>query len=237
MSETTPLKSADPAFTAAGLLLGARRSLPLVLSVGAYGAVFGVLARQAGLSLPEASLMSAAVFAGTAQFLAIGLWATPVSIVAVVAATLVVNLRLLMMGAALRPWLATLGPLRTYGSLFFLTDESWALTLREFEAGGRDTAFLLGSGLAIFVAWNGATVAGYTAGAALGDPARWGLDFAATAVFAALLAGRWTGRADLLPWATAAVVAVIVERIVPGAWYILAGGLAGSLVGAARYAP
>jgi len=221
-------------FSRAGLLAGVRRSLPVALSVAAYGAVFGVLARQAGLSVEEAGLMSGLVYAGSAQFVALGLWTTPLPIATLVLTTLVVNLRLLLMGATMRTWFAGVRPRRTYSTLFFLTDESWALTLRWFEEGGRDAAFLLGSGLTIFVAWLGATLVGHTAGALLRDPARWGLDFAATAVFAALLVARWKGRADVLPWVTAALVAVGVERVVPGKWYILAGGLAGSLIGAVR---
>ncbi len=58
-------------FSRAGLLAGVRRSLPVALSVAAYGAVFGVLARQAGLSVEEAGLMSGLVYAGSAQFVAV----------------------------------------------------------------------------------------------------------------------------------------------------------------------
>jgi len=223
-------------FTWAGALDAARRSLPLAVSVCAYGLVFGVLARQARLSLGEAALMSGTVAAGASQFVVLSVWATPLPVLAIVLTTLVVNLRLVLMGAALRPWFARLSPLRAYGSVFFLGDESWALTTREFEAGGRNGAFLLGSGLTIAAAWLGATIVGHTLGAALRDPAQWGLDFAVTAVFAALLVGMWKGKADLAPWATAAVVAVVVAHVVPGKWYILAGGLAGSVLGAVRHA-
>src|SRR5439155_23987943 len=60
-------------FDLAGVLAGAWRCLPVALSVFAYGTVFGVLSRQAGLSLPETLLMSGLVFAGSAQFVALGL--------------------------------------------------------------------------------------------------------------------------------------------------------------------
>jgi len=165
-------------FTWAGALDGARRGLPLAVSVCAYGLVFGVLARQARLGLGEAALMSGLVAAGASQFVVLTLWATPLPVLTIVLTTFVVNLRLVLMGAALRPWFARLSPLRAYGSVFFLGDESWALTLREVEAGGRNGAFLLGSGLTIAAAWLGATIVGHTIGATLRDPAQWGLDFA-----------------------------------------------------------
>ena len=67
------------------------------------------------------------------------------------------------------------------------------------------------------------------------DPSQWGLDFAFTAVFIALLVGLWTGKKDLIPWIVAGVVAVVASQILPGKWYILLGGLAGSLIGAWQY--
>ncbi len=51
-----------------------RQSLPLVVSDFAIDLVFGVLARQAGLSLMQAHLMSGLVFGGGSQFVALSLW-------------------------------------------------------------------------------------------------------------------------------------------------------------------
>ena len=221
-------------FTATGARLGARRSLPLAMSVFAYGAVFGVLARQAGLSTAEAVLMSGVVTAGAAQFVTLGLWTSPLPVALIVATTLMVNLRHLLMGASLRPWFARLSRPLAYGSLHFLSDESWALTMREFAAGRRDGAVLLGSGCVLTVAWVAATAVGHLAGTALGNPARWGLDFAFTAAFVALLVGTWRGKTDVAPWLVAAAVAVTAAAWLPGTWHILLGGLAGSLVGVWR---
>jgi 4-azaleucine resistance transporter AzlC len=193
-----------------------------------------VLARQAGLSPLEATLMSGLVFAGAAQFVALGLWTVPLPVVAIVLTTLVVNLRHVLMGASLRPWFARLSARKAYGSVYFMVDESWALTMRELAAGGRDVAFLLGSGLLLFGAWLASTLAGQLLGAVVRDPARWGLDFAFTAAFVALLVSMWRGRSDLVPWLVAAAVAVAAAHWIPGKWYILLGGIAGSLAGAMR---
>ena len=151
-------------FTRSGALAGARSSLALGAGVLAYGAVFGVLARQAGLSLAEVVLMSALVAAGSSQFVALGLWSAPLPVASIVLTTLVVNLRHLLMGAALRPWFGRLPPAKAYGSLFFLSDESWALTMRALGRGGGDAAFLLGSGLVLDAAWVVAGVVGHVAG-------------------------------------------------------------------------
>src|SRR5262245_52970606 len=95
-------------FTPVGLLTGIRRTLPLSASSLAYGLGFGVLARQAGLNLAEVALMSSLVCAGAAQFVVLGLWAMPLPVVGIILATTIVNLRHLLLGAALRPWLGRL---------------------------------------------------------------------------------------------------------------------------------
>ncbi len=224
----------DMAFTRSGALAGIRQSLPFVASDFAYGLVFGVLARQAGMSLIEVMLMSGLVVSGSAQLVVLGLWVAPLPVLAIGLTTLVVNLRYLVMGATLRPWFARLSRFKIYGLAFFMSDESWALTMREFADGRRDGAFMLGSGLLLTVSWFSFTVAGYVIGAVVTNPVQWGLDFASVAVFVALLAGMWKGKMDLVPWIVAAIVAIAAAQWLPGKWYILLGGLVGSLVGALR---
>lgn len=232
-----PLPGGPPvAFSRAGLAAGALRTLPIATGGLAFGVFYGFLAGQNGLTLLETSLMSALVFAGASQFLSVELWGDPLPVGALVATVLVVNARHLLMGATLAPWLKHVRPSRAYGSLYFLTDESWGLSVADMRNGGRDAAFLLGSGLTIFLFWNTGTLAGRVFGGMLPDLDRYGIDFLGTAFFVALLAGFWRGRGDLLPWLVAAAVALAMERTIPGTWYILGGALAGSLVGALRHA-
>lgn len=243
------MTDARPPFTRHGLARGARQALPLAASNFAFGLVFGTLAQGVGLRLAETALMSATVVAGAAQFVVIGLWTTPPAIGGILAATLLVNLRHLLLGATLCHWFANSSAAQTYGSAFFLFDESWALTQREAgpttthpggypgggfpvgAPGGRDRAFLLGCGGTLWLAWIASGVLGYVAAGWVPDPTRLGLDFAATAVFIALLTGMWRGRGDLLPWLVAAIVAYGAARWLPGQWYIVLGGIAGSLCG------
>ena len=221
-------------FTLGGALAGARRCVPIAISGSAIGLVFGTLAGQAGLGTAEAALMSALVFSGAAQFVVLGLWTDPLPVATIALTTLVVGLRHMLMGAALGPVFSKLPRLRAYGSVFFMADENWALTMGEFAKGRRDAAFLLGGGLLMFAAWTGSTLVGGFFGGAIEHPERWGLDFAFTAVFLALISGMWKGRSNILPWTVAAVVAVVAHQWLPGQWYILLGGLAGSFAGVVR---
>ncbi len=223
-------------FDLQGVLAGARRILPLALGDAAYGLVFGVLAQQAKLSILEVFLMSGLVFAGSAQLIVLSLWSMPLPIGTILLTTLIVNLRNLLMGAAISPWFLRLSPFKAYTTIFFLADENWALTMGEFAKGKRNAAFLLGSGLVLFIVWVSSTVAGRVLGSVVHDPTRWGLDFIFTAVFLSLLVGLWKGRSDILPWIVAATVAVAAAHYLPGKWYILLGALAGSITGVVRHA-
>jgi len=233
--DSTAVEEPAVDFSAAGVRRGFTDGLPIALGVAGYGVVFGVLARQAGLTVSEATLMSATVLAGAAQVITIELWDTPIPVVAVIGTTFVVNLRYVLMGAALRPWFSQLSPLKAYGSIFFTADENWALTMGELRSGSQQGAYLLGSGLAIWVCWVAATVLGAIAGSVVGDPSTYGLDFMLTAVFIAIAAGLWDGTSSLGPWIPAVIVAVLGAQYLPGRWYILLGGVAGCLVEVARF--
>lgn len=216
-------------------LAGARACMPVAISVAAYGLVWGVLARGAGLSLVEVIMMSALVFAGSAQFVALDLWTTTpatLPIGALVLAALIVNLRYLLLTATLRPLYPAKGRLRGAFSMYLVTDENWAMTVAAMARGQGSVAFLMGGGALAWIAWMCTNLIGYGLGSAIDDPSRWGLDFAFTATFLALLLGMWKGRGDLVPWLVAALAAIVTSHLVEGSWHILVGGVVGSLVGA-----
>ncbi len=125
---------------------GIRLSLPVALSVFAYGVVYGVLASQKGLTAWQAALMSGVVFAGSAQFVILDMWMHPLPLAAIAVTTLAVNLRHVLMGTALHPWLCEVPPSRAYGLLFFLNDESWARTLSRLHAEQDDPRDLCKAG-------------------------------------------------------------------------------------------
>ena len=220
-------------FTAAGVRRGYLATLPVALGVGVFGLVYGLVAGQKGLSLAETVLMSAIVFAGAAQMLALELWQEPVPVLSLTIAVMIINLRYMMMTAVLRPWLAPAGTLKAYGSLFFTADENWAIGVAEMRRGGKDAGYYLGTGLALWSFWVLTGAIGRTFGAFVTEPGLLGLDFVAVAVFLALLIPMWEGKGrSLLPWVIAGSVAWALHALLPGTWYLLAGGLAGSLAGA-----
>ncbi|WP_425498610.1 AzlC family ABC transporter permease [Natrinema salinisoli] len=222
-------------FDRAGVRAGFLTCVPVALGVGGYGVAFGMLARRAGLSVAEATLMSATVLAGAAQIVAVELWAEPLPVATIVLTTLAINLRYSLMGAALGPWLERLSPLRSYGSLLLMADENWALTMRDLKSGSGRGAFLLGTGIAIWCFWVASTIVGAAAGGAIGDPAQYGIDFVLAAVFVALAVDLWEGYSTLVPWLVSLATAVTAAELLPGRWYILLGGLAAAAVEVVRH--
>lgn len=221
-------------FSRAGIRRGARESLPLWIGMVPFGLVIGVLGEAKGLSLLETTLMSAMVYAGAAQLLALDLWTDPAPILAATIAALVVNIRMAPMGAALAPWLDRLRGIRLWGTLATLVDHSFALAVQDQRRGGRDAGYLLGIGLGLWAAWVVTTIIGHLAGSAVRVPPGHPLYFASLAAFISIQVGLWRGpRVDLAPWAVAGLVALAVHRAgLPAPLPLLCGSFAGAALGA-----
>jgi 4-azaleucine resistance transporter AzlC len=207
----------------------------MAASVLLYGAVFGVLAGEAGLSGLQAFLMSALVYSGSAQLAALEIGVSATLLVPLLLAVLLLNARYLLYGAALRPWLAGTTPTQAYATLFFTGDGSWALSMKEYAEGNRDAGFVFGSGIAMYLPWTLGTLGGHLLASWVPDPRALGLDFMLVAFAAAIGVGAWRGRTDWLPALAAASAAYLVYRWVPSGWHIVGAGLAGAAVGAWRH--
>jgi 4-azaleucine resistance transporter AzlC len=221
-------------FTRAGVLHGARASLPLWLGMVPFGVVIGVLADAKGLSFVETVLMSMVVYAGAAQLLVLELWMDPAPVVAAIVAAFVVNIRMAPQGAALAPWLDRLRGWKLWGTLATLVDHSFAMSVQEQRRGGRDAGYLLGVGLGLWVAWVLTTAIGHLAGSLVRVPPGHPLFFASVAAFLSILVGLWRGpKVDLAPWVVAGLVALAAHRAgLPVPLPLLLGSFAGAALGA-----
>jgi len=217
----------------AAFLAGLARCAPVALGVLAYGLVFGALAEQAGLSIGETAFMSAFVYSGSAQFVALGLWALPPPVLALAGTTLLINFRFFLIAATMNRVLRGWPRPRALLALFWVSDENWAITMTE---GDRPNwgAFFLGTGVLLYLAWLSASILGYMLGAVVADPKRWGLDFAFTAMFLALAVGLARKRRAPLVWIASAGAALLADRLIGGSTPVLVGGLAGAAVAALR---
>ncbi|HHC25292.1 MAG TPA: branched-chain amino acid ABC transporter permease [Desulfobacterales bacterium] len=207
-------------------------TLPVALSVGAYGSVLGMLAAQKNISWIELLLMNLSIFAGSAQFVMVDMWIAPLPIIEITVAVLVINLRYLLIGASLKPVFQGKPLCQKFMIMHLVADENWAVTMAAHRQGKASTGFLLGGGLCLFFVWSFGTMMGHSLGAVIRNPETYALDFAFIAVFTALVIGLWRGKNDIVPWLVAAALAIIAEKLLPGKWYILIGGISGALVSA-----
>jgi predicted branched-subunit amino acid permease len=221
--------------TMAGCVRGALLCLPILPGVVAFGAAFGTVAAQKGLTFAETLLINSFVYAGASQFVAMEVygdsltWAGALAMIGVTAA---VNMRMLLIGASLRPWLGQVPGVQTYPALFLLTDINWLLTLRQYNEGERDWGIFLGSGIFTWIIWSLSVMPGYFLGSLVSDPKLWGLDVIMPAFFVALLVPLWKGRRQTVSWAVAGGVAIATWYLVGGYWGILTGAVSGAVAGA-----
>ncbi len=209
--------------------LGFRASIPTGIGVLVYGLVFGVLAAEKGVTAPQLAFMNTIVFSGSAQLIVVSMWGGGVPAWQVALAAAVVNVRYFLLTAAVAPLLTPFGRLGAAWRVHFVTDENWAITMAESRKRPVTGSFLLGGGICVGLFWFGSVMAGHGMGFSIPSPERFGLDFAFTALFAALAVTMWRGKRDVIPWAVSAVVAYLAFRLLPDAWYVLLGGTAGAV--------
>jgi len=224
-------------FTRAGILTGGRMAMPFMLSSVIYGVAFGLMAQAVGMSNLEATLMSALVFSGTAQVAVLQAWSATTSLIAPFVVVLVANVRYILMGAALRPWLGNLKRSQVAGPLYFLVDGGFALAMRSRAAGNPDAGVLFGACVASYCGWVAGTAVGGFTGQLITNPRAIGLDFVVISFCAAAATVMARHVRDFVPPIVAGLVIILLDRFYPGPWVIVAGGLAAAFVGAMRYKP
>ena len=190
------------------------------LAVGFVGISFGAIAVASGVPWWAVIAMSTLVFAGGSQFLAVGLLAAGSPIAAILGG-LLLNARHLPFGLAVADALAGSWARRLVGA-HLLIDESVAFAMATDSPPRRRAAYWLTGGT-LFGFWQVGTVAGLLIGAAVGDPARYGLDAAFPAALLALLLPRLRDGAGFRVGVVGAVVAVAATFVVPSGLPVLLG--------------
>ena len=207
------------------------RLLPISLFVVAFGAAFGLAATQKGLQPLEAILMSTTVFAGAAQFAAIDMWGSEVSVLPLMVVVFAINSRHLLMGASLYPMLRDLSPGKRYGLLLLLTDANWAVSAQEYQSGRRNLEVILGGGLVLWLAWIVGTWLGVYFGGLLQNPKSLGLDMVLGSFLLAMALGGKKSPRVLVAWTVAALASLAAWKWLPPNSHVVVGALAGGAIG------
>jgi 4-azaleucine resistance transporter AzlC len=200
-----------------------RAGVPFGIVSGVLSLSFGVLAREVGFSAVGAIVMSAIVFAGSAQFAAVTIIAGGGGAGAAIAAAALMNSRFLPMGVALAPslpgrWLKRFAQGQT------VVDSSWAMAA---IGGGRfDRYFLFGATAPQYTGWITGTVCGVLGGDLLGDTDAIGLDAVYPAFFLSLLIVEMRDRRSRFVALAGGLIALALVPFAPAGVPVLAASAA-----------
>lgn len=215
---------------------GVKDCVPTLLGYISIGIAAGVVQKTAGLSLAEITLMCLILYAGSAQFIAVGMMASGGSAAAIMITTLFVNLRYLLLSASLSPYFRHLKPLQGLWAGALLSDETFGVAVNKAAEKNRiEFQWMNGLNLTAYFTWWLANLAGALLGQWITNPERFGLDYALTGMFIGLLVltlmSRRTWKPDLTAAAAAIVCVVGASFIFSGSLGIIAATIAASTIG------
>jgi 4-azaleucine resistance transporter AzlC len=214
---------------------GIRDTIPLIVGAIPFGIIFGTLAPQSGLTYQAALAMSVFVFAGSSQFIALGMVAAGTAWPIVVLTTFVVNLRHLLYTATLLPYLHRLPQSWKLALSFWLTDETFAVAVKRYQQADPTPDkhwYQLGSSLAMYSNWIACTFIGLAAGQMFPGIQSWGLDFAMPATFIGMVIPYLISRPMWIAVATAGLTALLCNGL-PHKLGLMAASIAGIMAGVA----
>lgn len=219
MPVTLPPETTD---RAASLQAGVRSGLPYATVGFLLSMSFGILARGAGFPAEAAIVMSAIVFAGSAQFVVVAILASGGTAAAAIGAAALMNSRFLPMGIALGPSLPGRAAWRAAQGQT-VVDSSWAMANR--GDGTFDRWFLFGSTAPQYVTWLAGTTFGALGGDLLNDPSALGLDAIYPTFFLALLIAELRNRTVVAVAAAGGLLALVLVPVAPAGVPVLAASL------------
>lgn len=217
---------------------GMRLGIPVFLGYMPVGMAFGVLARTLGFTTFEAIVCSATALAGAGQFIALSLLAGGSGVAATLAATSVVNLRYVLFGTTLSTHLKRVRFPTDAWLAFTLTDETFAINISDQRQRTATPASMAGVGAVSWTGWVLGTVIGAAGAAWIGDPSRWGVEFAMPAMFTALFIALAENRRQVITGISAAAIALLLPLLgrlgleVEPSWTIIIASMGAAAVAA-----
>ena len=214
-----------------GWLAGITRATPIVLGYLPIGLAFGVLAQKAGLSPLNTMMMSLIVYAGSAQLIAVGLFAAGVPALSIVFTTFVVNLRHMLMSAALSPFLQRWRKVELAAFAYQLTDETFAVHSAGFAFHPPVKSSVFATNATSQLAWLVGTWLGIIVGQLVTDVRPLGLDYALPAMFIALLVVQVKDYVQIIVALLSGVLAVGLLLLGVTQWYVMIATLVAATAG------
>lgn len=195
---------------------GIRDSIPIILGYLPLGFAFGVLANEVGMSIIQATMMSALCFTGAGQYIAIGVMQAGGAVFTIIMANVLVNSRYLLFSTSLVPYLkgnvpTAVGSLLTYG----LTDETYAVAMNRYQNHPPTASYIAGLHLSSHIGWIASTLLGAILGNYIGNTDRLGFNFTLPAMYICLMVFMVKRKSDVFVALSAALLCLLIGYLVP----------------------
>jgi predicted branched-subunit amino acid permease len=218
-------------------LAGARDIFPVLFAGAPFGALFGAIAIEQGMTQVQAILMSAALYAGASQFVALGLWDMPLPTLAIILSVFAVNFRHLLYSASISRHITHFSPGAKATTFLFLTDPHFGACEHRAQHTPLTLAYNLGLALPLYTIWVVATAVGTVFGSLITDPHAIGVDVLLPFYFLGLVLA-FRKRANWLPVVIiSGVAALVVQATIGEPWHIAGGAIVGVMFAAIRGKP
>lgn len=215
---------------------GVKDCIPTLLGYLSIGFAAGVVGKTSGLSIVEITLMSTLVYAGSAQFIIAGMIAAQGSAASIIFTVFFVNLRHLLLSAALSPYFRHLTPLKNVLIGTLLTDETFGVAINQ-TANKKSISekWMHGLNVTAYLNWIVANVAGAFLGQWITNPHKFGLDFALPAMFIGLLVLLMVSRtkyaADIIVAISAVIMVVGVSLVTSASVGVIVATMIAATIG------
>jgi 4-azaleucine resistance transporter AzlC len=207
-------------------------AIPVMMGYLPIGFAYGVLAVNGGLTVFQTVLMSIIVYAGSSQLIAAGLFAQAINPFSIIATTFVVNLRHMLMSAALAPHLKHWRSSQVAAFCFELTDESFGIHSLRFERGDTDRKTTLSINFICQISWVTGSFLGAVAGNLIQDVRPFALDYALPAMFIALLILQIRNKTFLVIAIISSILSLALWFLGVTQWNVIIATTLGAAIGA-----
>lgn len=224
---------AQPRTSLEEFIEGVIASLPIIVGIAPFGALFGMLALENTLSVGDAMLMSTVIYAGASQLVGIDLFGANVAPWLVVLSIFAVNFRNVLYSATIGRHFAHWSLAQQAIGYFLLVDAQFAETEKRAERGiPLRFAWYMGVGLPSYATWLITTYLGAIFGQLIPDPHAIGIDFFLPIYFCCLVMSFRSRAHWLSVVAASAAVSILAYKTIGSPWHVSIGAIAGVLVGA-----
>ena len=173
-------------------------TVPVLMGYLSIGIAFGLMLQAIGYNFIWAFFMSLTIYAGSGQYMGVGLLETGAGLVSMAVMTLILNFRHLVYGLSMLEKFKGMGAKKLY-MIFSLTDETYALLSSARVPDRVDPhAYYFAIAVLDHIYWIAGSVIGSVAGALIHFNTQ-GIDFAMTALFLVIAVDQWQTYRSHLP--------------------------------------